>query len=55
VGLRAGGDGAEVGHEAEDALGLHALEGDGVAVGVDGNILIAGGILRFGRGLLLGL
>ncbi len=28
------GDGAEVGHEAEDALGLSAAEGDGIAVGV---------------------
>ncbi len=31
----AGGDGAVVGEDAEDALGLTAVERDGVAVGVD--------------------
>ena len=48
--LGAGGDGAEVGHEAEDAVGLLELEGDGVAVLVDVDGPVLGGVTaRAGR------
>jgi hypothetical protein len=38
-GMRLGacGDGAEVGHEAEDALWLLALEWNGIAIGIKGD------------------
>lgn len=35
MGLGAGGDGAEVRHEAEDALGLLAFERDGIAISIE--------------------
>ncbi len=52
------GDGAEVGHETENALGLLALKRNGLAVGVEGVLpwgwfLLLGGVWR-GRGGLLG-
>ena len=43
MGLGAGGDRAEVGHEAEDALGLLSFERDGIAVGIQFD-----GLIRFG-------
>lgn len=42
MGLGAGGDGAEVRHEAEDALGLLAFERDGIAISIEDS-----GFIRF--------
>ncbi len=52
VGLESAGDGAEIGHEAEDALGLAAFEGDEIAVGVDRvfGAGFGGGVWRGGGG-----